>query len=85
MSKVDIKFIEIGVSFAILVVFIGLFALARELPGCLRIRILYTRVIFLAFTIVISLWGIKLAPKPSLSANIALILRDVFTVDASQL
>jgi hypothetical protein len=63
MSKVDIKFIEIGVSFVILVVFIGLFALARELPGLSSYTNVVYAVIFLAFTIVISLWGIKLAPS----------------------
>ena len=63
MSKVDIKFIEIGVSFAILVVFIGLFALAREIPGVSSYTNIAYAVIFLAFTIVISLWGIKLAPS----------------------
>jgi len=63
MSKVDIKFIEIGVSFAILVVFIGLFALAREIPGVSSYTNIAYAVILLAFTIVISLWGIKLAPN----------------------
>ena len=63
MSKVDIKFIEICVSFIILVVFIGLFALARELPGLSSYTNVVYAVIFLAFTIVISLWGIKLAPS----------------------
>lgn len=63
MSKVDIKFIEIGVSFIILVVFIGLFALTRELPGLSQYTNVAYALIFLAFTIVISLWGMKLAPS----------------------
>ncbi len=63
MSKVDIKFIEIGVSFIILAVFIGLFALARELPGLSSYTNLVYALILLAFTIVISLWGMKLAPS----------------------
>jgi hypothetical protein len=63
MSKVDIKFIEIGVSFVILVVFIGLFALAKELPGLSSYTNIVYALIFLAFTIVISLWGMWLAPS----------------------
>ena len=63
MSKVDIKFIEIGVSFIILVVFIGLFALARELPGLSSYTNIAYALIFFAFTIVICLWGMKLAPS----------------------
>jgi hypothetical protein len=63
MIKVDIKFIEIGVSFIILVVFIGLFAMARELPGMSSYTNIVYALTFLAFTIVISLWGIKLAPS----------------------
>lgn len=61
MSNIDIKYIEIGASLVILAVFIALFALVKELVPAWS-NVAYA-VIFLAFTLVISLWGIKLAPK----------------------
>ena len=63
MSNIDIKYIEIGVSLIILAVFIGLFAMVKGLPGLASYSNVAYALIFLAFTIVISLWGMKLAPS----------------------
>lgn len=63
MSNIDIRFIEIGVSLIILTVFIGLFALVGQIPGVSSYSNIAYALIFLAFTIVISLWGMKLAPN----------------------
>ena len=63
MVNIDIKYIEIVVSFVILAVFIGLFAYVGQIPGLESYVNIAYALIFLAFTIVISLWGMWLAPS----------------------
>lgn len=63
MSNIDIRLVEIGVSLIILTVFIGLFALVGEIPAVAQYSNVAYALIFLAFTVVISLWGMKLAPN----------------------
>lgn len=60
LSNVDIKVIEIGGSFAILTVFIVLFALVKEIAGAWS-NILYV-VVFLGFIAAICVFGLKLSP-----------------------
>ncbi|AFC99808.1 hypothetical protein Mtc_1052 [Methanocella conradii HZ254] len=58
----DIRFIEIGGSILILLVFIGLFALVGFMPQLKPwSNILYV-VLFLAYTAAMCLFGLKLAP-----------------------
>jgi len=58
--NVDIKVIEIGGSLLITAVFIALFALVREVAGAWS-NIGYA-LLLLAFTAIMSYFGIKLAP-----------------------
>jgi hypothetical protein len=58
--NVDIKVIEIGGSLLITAVFIALFALVREVAGAWS-NFGYV-LLLLAFTVVMSIFGTKLAP-----------------------
>ena len=60
LDNVNIKLIEFGVSIVILAVFIALFALAENIFG--QWTNLGYIAIIIAFTVVISLFGLKLAP-----------------------
>ncbi len=60
LDNVNIKLIEFGVSIVILAVFIALFALAESIFG--QWTNLGYIAIIVAFTVVISLFGMKLAP-----------------------
>lgn len=63
LSKLDIKVIEIVGSFAVLAIFIVLFALVKQFAGELS-NIAYV-LVFLAFTVAMCLFGLKLSPRLS--------------------
>ncbi len=63
LAKLDIKVIEIVGSFAILAIFIVLFALVNQIAGAWS-NIAYV-LVFLAFTVVMCLFGLKLSPRLS--------------------
>jgi hypothetical protein len=60
LDNVNIKLIEFGVSIVILAIFIALFALAENIFG--QWANLGYIAIIIAFTVVISLFGLRLAP-----------------------
>ena len=63
LGKLDIKVIEIVGSFAILAIFIVLFSLVKQIAGEWS-NIAYV-LVFLAFTVVMCLFGLKLSPRLS--------------------
>ncbi len=63
LAKLDIKVIEIVGSFAILAIFIILFALVKQTAGEWS-NIAYV-LVFLAFTVIMCAFGLKLSPRLS--------------------
>jgi hypothetical protein len=61
LDKVNVKYLEIGISITALVVFIALFSLVKANAGQYS-NIAYTA-LFITFTVVICVIGLRLAPR----------------------